>query len=198
MWNVFRVARQQNCNSNSNSNDKNNRSTGLKINRKANQGRSHNAATRAHLQWGGLKKGPWGQGPGQRATSSNVPADSQTDSWAETETETETVTKTEKDGTTGSRLNGKLFACWTAIGSARTAEQSKRSHWPGIRLTIPIAVERLAAILALWPPQTITTATTKEMPWNRHLPASYSRSFCSSYATSLHSLPHPQQSQQSA
>lgn len=91
-------------------------------------------------------------------------------SWAETET----VTKTEKDGTTGSRLNGKLFACWTAIGSARTAEQSKRSHWPGIRLTIPIAVERLAAILALWPPQTITTATTKEMPWNRHLPASYS------------------------
>lgn len=113
-------------------------------------------------EWGGkgLAKGPWGQGPGQRATSSNVPADSQTD---RAETETETDTKTEKDGTTGSRLNGKLFACWTAIGSARL-EQSERSHWPWIRLTIPIAVERLAAILALWPPQTITTATTKEMP----------------------------------
>lgn len=142
--------------------------------------------TRAHLRGGKGRPGARDQARGRRQTMSQRTVDRQLnrdrDSYKDG--------KGRHDGVKTKWKVVRLLDCHRLC----CTEQSKRSHWPWIRLTIPIAVERLAAVLALWPPQTITTATTKEMPWNRHLPASY---YCSSCFPPSPSA-HPQQSQQSA
>lgn len=149
--------------------------------------------TRAHLRGGKGRPGARDQARGRRQTMSQRTVDRQLN--RDRDRDSYKDGKGRHDGVKTKWKVAPLLDCHRLWQST---EQSKRSHWPWIRLTIPIAVERLAAVLALWPPQTITTATTKEMPWNRHLPASYywSSSSCSCSPPSFSA--HPQQSQQSA